>query len=49
MPLRRPSSDTSVLVTAAVAGLKAIYQPGFKMAKAGVMLLDLQSDTIEQH
>ena len=49
VPLRRPSSDTSVLVTAAVTGLTAIYRPGFKMAKAGVMLLDLQSDTIEQH
>lgn len=26
-----------------------MYWPGFKMAKAGVMLLDLQSDAVEQH
>lgn len=48
VPLRRPSADTGVLVAAAVAGMKSIYRPGFKMAKAGVMLLDLQSDTIQQ-
>lgn len=48
VPLRRPSADTALIVGAALAGLKAIYRPGFKMAKAGVMLLDLQSDSIEQ-
>jgi DNA polymerase V len=44
VPLRRPSADTAVIVAAALSGLKAIYRPGFKMAKAGVMLLELQSD-----
>lgn len=29
-------------------GLKAIYRPGFKLAKAGVMLLELMPDTIMQ-
>jgi DNA polymerase V len=48
VPLRRPSADTSLIVGAALAGLRAIYRQGFKYAKAGVMLLDLQSDTIEQ-
>jgi DNA polymerase V len=48
VPLRRPSADTAVIVQAALAGLKAIYQPGFNYAKAGVMLLDLQSDTVQQ-
>jgi DNA polymerase V len=48
MPLRRPTSDTSALVSAAIAGLKAIFRPGFKYAKAGVMLMDLQADTISQ-
>ena len=48
VPLRRPSADTAVIIQAALAGLKAIYQPGFNYAKAGVMMLDLQSDTVQQ-
>ena len=48
VPLRRPSADTAVIVAAALSGLKAIYRPGFKMAKAGVMLLELQSDAVQQ-
>ena len=47
-PLRRPSADTAVIVSAALAGLRAIYRPGFKLAKAGVMLLDLQSAAVQQ-
>ena len=48
VPLRRPSADTAVIVSAALAGLRAIYKPCFKLAKAGVMLLDLQPDTVQQ-
>ncbi len=48
VPLRRPTADTSVLVAAAAAGLKAIFRPGFNYAKAGVMLMDLQADTASQ-
>ena len=48
MPLRRPTADTGALVTAAVAGLKAIFRPGFIYAKAGVILMDLQADTVSQ-
>ncbi len=48
VPLRRPSADTAVIVNAALAGLRAIYQPGFKYAKAGIMLLELQPDTVQQ-
>ena len=48
VPLLRPSADTGVIVAAALAGLAAIYRPGFKYAKAGVMLLDLQSDRVQQ-
>lgn len=47
-PLRRPSADTALIVAAALAGLRGIYRPDFKYAKAGVMLLDLQSDTVQQ-
>lgn len=48
VPLRRPTADTSELTNAALMGLKAIYQPGYKLAKAGVMLLDLIPDTVVQ-
>jgi DNA polymerase V len=46
--LRRPSADTALIVAAALNGLAAIYRCGFKMAKAGVMLLELQPDTVQQ-
>jgi DNA polymerase V len=48
VPLVRPSADTGSIVGAALAGLRAIYRPGFNYAKAGVMLLDLQSDCLSQ-
>ena len=48
MPLRWPTADTSTLVSAAVAVLKAIFRPGFNYAKAGVMLIDLQAETVSQ-
>ena len=48
VPLRRPSNDTALIVAAALNGLQSIYRPGFKLAKAGVMLLDLQPDTHQQ-
>ncbi|WP_284214969.1 Y-family DNA polymerase [Comamonas jiangduensis] len=41
IPLQRPTSDTRTLLHAAVGGLRKIYQPGFELTKAGVMLLDL--------
>ena len=46
--LKPSSSDTKVLVGAAVAGLRSIYEPGYQLAKAGVMLLDLGSAVVEQ-
>ena len=51
VPLRRPTSDTMLLVQAAVAGVRSIYKPGFELAKAGVMLMDLApaTDTVKQH
>ena len=48
VPLRRPSADTALIVNAALAGLRGIYQPGIKFAKAGIMLLELQPDTVQQ-
>ena len=49
VPLRSPTADTSLITRAAIAGLQAIFKPGFNYAKAGVMLLDLQPDTVLQH
>lgn len=48
VPLRRPMADSRLLVQAAVAGVRQIYQPGYQLAKAGVMLMDLMPDTISQ-
>ena len=48
VPLRRPSADTALIVAAALAGLRAIYRPDYKLSKAGVMLLELQADSIQQ-
>ncbi|SFF14565.1 Y-family DNA polymerase [Paracidovorax wautersii] len=48
MPLRRPTADTGLLVGAAVAGIRQIYEPGYQLIKAGVMLLDLQPGTTHQ-
>lgn len=48
VPLRKPTADTNLIVQAAVRGMKAIYQPGYNMAKAGVHLLDLQDGGVEQ-
>lgn len=47
-PLASPTADTGRIVEAALRGLQQVYRPGFSYAKAGVMLLDLQSDTVHQ-
>ncbi len=48
VPLRRPTADTSALVSSAVAGLREVYRSGFRYAKAGVMLIDLQPQGVQQ-
>lgn len=48
VPLRRPTSDTAHLVQAALAGLQAIYKPGFNYAKGGIHLLELQAANLVQ-
>jgi DNA polymerase V len=48
VPLRRPTSDTGALVASALAGLRAVFKPGYQLAKAGVMLMDLAADTVHQ-
>jgi DNA polymerase V len=48
IPLPCPTSDSAHITQAANAIVKRIYRPGFKYAKAGVMLMDLQPATREQ-
>lgn len=48
MQLQPPSSDTKALVNAAVRGLRMIYEPGYQLSKAGVMLQDLCPATVQQ-
>ncbi|SDG95180.1 DNA polymerase V [Paraburkholderia phenazinium] len=48
VPLAVPVGDTLSLVQASLSGLARIFKPGFKYAKAGVMLLDLTARTVEQ-
>ena len=48
VPMRRPTSDTAALVQATVMGLRSIYQPGFQLIKARVMLLCLVPGSLNQ-
>lgn len=48
IPLPSPTSDSAHITQAANAVLKRLYKPGFKYAKASVMLMDLQPATREQ-
>ena len=42
IPLIRPTADSAVLVSAAVAAVRTQFRPGFKYAKAGAVLTDLR-------
>ena len=48
VPLVRPSADSAALVASALTGLRRIYRKGYRYAKAGVMLVDLQSQGVRQ-
>ena len=48
LPLARPSADTRLLSNAATRALERMYRPGFNYVKAGVMLIDLQHEGVEQ-
>lgn len=48
VPLRRPTADTGKLVWAATAGMQRIYEPGYRMAEARVMLLYLMPGSAMQ-
>ena len=44
LPLPRPTADSRVLVSAAVRALRSIYKPDYRYLKAGVLLVELQSE-----
>ena len=48
VPLRRPTADSALLVAAAIAGMRRIYESGYQLAKCGVMLLDLVESSLYQ-
>ena len=48
VPLRRPTADSSLIADTALTGLRCIYKPDFLYAKAGVMLMELQSASVHQ-
>jgi len=48
LPLPAPSSDSAHLTEVACAIVRHIYRPGYKYAKAGIMLMDLQAASTEQ-
>lgn len=48
LPLRRPTCDSAPIVQAAVRGLQRVWQPGFRIHKAGVILLDLVDAGVDQ-
>ena len=48
MPRRQPSADTGVIVKVALRSLCLIYQPGYQLAKAEVVMLKLQPTAVMQ-
>jgi DNA polymerase V len=48
VPLRRPCAETATLAQAALRGLRAIWKPGYRIHKAGVILLDLRDAAVAQ-
>ena len=48
VPLRRPTADTTELVRAATMGMRKIYEPGYDLIKAGVILVDLIDGSVKQ-
>lgn len=42
LPLKPPTADTRLLAAAATRALEAMFRPGYRYVKAGVILVDLQ-------
>ena len=48
VPMRKPTGDTNLIAQAALMGLQRIYEPGFDLIKAGVILMDLTDGNVQQ-
>ena len=48
LPLLRPTADTALIARSAIDGIKRIYEPGYELVKAGVILLDISDGTAQQ-
>jgi DNA polymerase V len=48
IPFPEPSDDSRTLAAAALQGLRAIYRPGYRYKKAGVMLMNLSPNSVTQ-
>jgi DNA polymerase V len=48
LKLPAPSDDVAVLTQVAITILKALFKPGFRYAKSGVMLMDLREKGVQQ-
>lgn len=48
LALRRPTADTAAIVQLALRGLREVWRPGYRIHKAGVLLLDLRDAALEQ-
>lgn len=48
VPLVQPSSDTLLITKAALAGLRHVFRPGFRYHKAGIMLLEIGDEGVQQ-
>ena len=48
VPLRKPTDDTLTLARAAAEGMRFMYVPGYRFIKAGVILVELQSASVQQ-
>ncbi|WP_460547334.1 Y-family DNA polymerase [Comamonas piscis] len=48
LPLLRPTADTALIARSAINGIKRIYEPGYELVKAGVILLDISDGNTQQ-
>jgi len=48
VPLLRPTADTGLIVRSALEGINRIFEPGYELVKAGVILLDISDGTTQQ-
>ena len=48
VPLHRPTCDTAAITQPAVLGLQCLFEPGFDLAKAGGIAMELGESSLLQ-